>query len=70
MVNPSPSNSEWLQRKRTVDAKFKAAGLRAVAVVRGTLDGQVVGMIEAKKLMLGPQRRPIAIGTLLEGIPA
>jgi type I restriction enzyme R subunit len=80
MQSASPSNSEWLTRKKIIDGKLKAAGWKVVPAVPGTpyskyercaveefestngpadyalcLGGQVIGIVEAKKLTLGPQ---------------
>jgi type I restriction enzyme R subunit len=80
MPQASPSNSEWLTRKRLIDGKLAAAGWKVVPASPGApitkyngcaveefetatgpadyalvLDGTVVGVVEAKKLTLGPQ---------------
>src|SRR6267154_2096040 len=77
---PSPSNSEWLTRKRLIDSMMKASGWRVAPYVAerpltahncyaieeyptaaGPADyalcvnGQIIGIVEAKKLTLGPQ---------------
>lgn len=76
----SPNNSEWLTRKKLIDAELRKAGWRVVKYAAGTpltkLDrcaieeyptatgpadyalcvaGQILGIVEAKKLTLGPQ---------------
>lgn len=79
MPSASPSNSEWLTRKRLIDGKLSSCGWRVVpfssvplaemnhcaieeyptangpADYALCLDGQIVGIVEAKKLTLGPQ---------------
>lgn len=77
---PSPSNSEWLTRKRLVDSMLKASGWKVAPFVHGKplttqhcfaieeyptaagpadyalcVKGQIIGIVEAKKLSLGPQ---------------
>src|SRR6266436_5178016 len=77
---PSPSNSEWLTRKRLIDSMLKASGWKVAPYAAGKLltaqncyaieefpttagaadyalcvNGQIVGIVEAKKLTLGPQ---------------
>src|SRR5580658_9877323 len=76
----SPNNSEWLTRKKLIDAELRKAGWRVVPYPPGKplakLDrcaieeyptafgpadyalcvaGQILGIVEAKKLTLGPQ---------------
>ncbi len=80
MSRPSPSNSEWLTRKRLIDPKLIADGWKVVPFENGRplssynrcaieeyptdngpadyalcIDGQILGIVEAKKLTLGPQ---------------
>lgn len=80
MSNASPSNSEWLTRKRLIDPRLRAAGWEVVsfdakkplsaydrcaieeyptdngpADYALCVDGRVLGVVEAKKLTLGPQ---------------
>ena len=80
MSTASPLNSEWLTRKKLIDARLRKAGWRVVPFASGTplarLDrcaieeyptehgpadyalcvaGQILGIVEAKKLTLGPQ---------------
>jgi type I restriction enzyme R subunit len=79
MPPATPSNSEWLTRKRLIDGKLSAAGWRVIPFVpkpltsldrcaieefptaNGPADyalclgGQIVAILEAKKLTLGPQ---------------
>jgi type I restriction enzyme, R subunit len=80
MSSPSPSHSEWLTRKQSIDPKLKAAGWKVVPFSPGAplscyercaveefetangpadyalcVGGQVLGIVEAKKLGLGPQ---------------
>lgn len=80
MTGPSPSNSEWLTRKRLIDPKLTAAGWKVVSFNENQplsayhrcaieeyptdngpadyalcVDGQILGIVEAKKLTLGPQ---------------
>ena len=75
----SPNNSEWLTRKKLIDARLRSAGWRVMPHAPGTplakLDrcaieefptetgpadyalcttGQILGIVEAKKLTLGP----------------
>src|SRR6266404_284356 len=77
---PSPSNSEWLTRKRLIDSMMKASGWKVAPYVAerpltahncyaieeyptaaGPADyalcvnGQIIGIVEAKRLTLGPQ---------------
>jgi type I restriction enzyme R subunit len=76
----SPNNSEWLTRKKLIDAELRKAGWRVVPyaadkpltkldrcaieeypTASGPADyalciaGQILGIVEAKKLTLGPQ---------------
>src|SRR5215469_13781352 len=80
MSSPSPSQSEWLTRKRLIDPRLKAAGWKIVPFSPGMsldshsscaieefetangpadyalcVDGKILGIVEAKKLTLGPQ---------------
>jgi type I restriction enzyme, R subunit len=80
MPKATASVSEWLTRKRLIDAKLETAGWRVVLFEPGyplsklnacaieeyptehgpadyalSLDGGIVGIVEAKKLSLGPQ---------------
>jgi type I restriction enzyme, R subunit len=80
LTPPSPSNSEWLTRKRLIDSMLTASGWKVAPFVHGKpltaqqcfaieeyptaagpadyalcVDGQIVGIVEAKKLSLGPQ---------------
>lgn len=80
MSTASPHNSEWLTRKKLIDAQLRKAGWRVVPHAPGTplakFDrcaieeyptesgpadyalcgaGQILGIVEAKKLTLGPQ---------------
>ena len=77
---PTPSNSEWLTRKRLIDSMLKASGWKVAPYVEGRpltaqhryaieeyptvagpadyalcANGQIIGIVEAKKLTLGPQ---------------
>ena len=49
-MNDPVSHSEWLTRKRLIDPKLKAAGWGVVPY-----DAAILGIVEAKKLSLGPQ---------------
>jgi type I restriction enzyme R subunit len=76
----SPSNSEWLTRKKLIDSMLKASGWQVMPYSDGMSlaayknaaieeypteagpadyalcsDGRIVGIVEAKKLTLGPQ---------------
>lgn len=80
MEQASPSNSEWLTRRKLIDPKLVAAGWKVVthdasrhlsefnhcaiteyptdngpADYALCVDGQILGIVEAKKLSLGPQ---------------
>ena len=80
MSNASPSNSEWLTRKRLIDPRLRAAGWEVApfdakkplsaydrcaieeyptdngpADYALCVDGRILGVVEAKKLTIGPQ---------------
>jgi type I restriction enzyme, R subunit len=80
LTSTSPSNSEWLTRKRLIGSMLKASGWKVAPLVHGKplsaqhcfaieeyptaagpadyalcADGQIIGIVEAKKLSLGPQ---------------
>jgi type I restriction enzyme R subunit len=93
MPRTTAAASEWLTRKRLIDAKLKAAGWRVVPFVAGQpltrlnacaieeyptasgpadyalcLDGRIAGIVEAKKLSLGPQNVLIQAERYAKGI--
>lgn len=80
MLGSSPSNSEWLTRKKLIDPRLDAAGWKVVPFDAGKElsafdrcaieeyptdngpadyalcnDGKIIGVVEGKKLSLGPQ---------------
>src|SRR6202521_4658857 len=80
LTPPTPSNSQWLTRKRLIDSMLKASGWKVAPYVEGRpltaqhryaieeyptvagpadyalcANGQIIGIVEAKKLTLGPQ---------------
>jgi type I restriction enzyme R subunit len=93
MVEPSPANSEWLTRKKLIDAALRAAGWRITPFVAGrSLDawnacaveeyqtangpadyalivgGRILGVVEAKKLSVGPQNVLVQAGRYAKGV--